>query len=90
MNPKEADLVLYLNYCKDGFVFTWAPNITLQSLLPQFYTNHVRVIQLPQDEKGIKLLSNLLLDMTNKLAIQKTGVWLNSQKKTGSLRCFQC
>lgn len=77
IDPTKANFVLYLNYTKDGFVFTWAPYLTPQKNAPIFYSNHLKIKQLPKENAGIALLTEDLMNMTNQLAHDYTGLWLN-------------
>lgn len=77
IDPTKANFVLYLNYTKDGFVFKWAPYLRPQKNAPIFYSNHLKIKQLPKENAGIALLTEDLMNMTNQLAHDYTGLWLN-------------
>lgn len=83
-NPSKAQLALYLNYTNedgDGYVFSWAPPILRQSGTPTFYALHVKTARLPVNSGEISALTDDLYKMTNRLAQEYTGVWLNDYPK---------
>ena len=76
-DPAKANFVLYLNYTKESFVFTWAPYLTSKNNALAFYSNHLKIKQLPKEKTGIALLTEDLMNMTNQLAHDFTGLWLS-------------
>ena len=80
-HPDKANFVLYFNYTKNGYVFTWAPNIVSNSGALNLYKYHVKIGQVPKNKNEIARLTKSLLEMTTNLAQAYTGLWLNSKMR---------
>ena len=80
-NPSKANFVLYLNYTKNGYVFTWAPHIVSENKLPNLYDYHFKVTEVPKNKSERSRLTKNLLEMTTNLAQEYTSMWLNDKMR---------